>query len=346
MTTVLIILGLSILIIAHEIGHFISAKLFGMRVDEFGFGFPPRIAARKKGGTEYSLNWLPFGGFVKIAGENGPADPSISKEQASEFGKKIFWGEPAWKRAIVLVAGVTANFIFGWIFLSAALFLGTPQAIVVTGVSSNSPASAVGIKEGDILRGFDSAENFTKYVSQNKGKESDFKVLRGGDRIDLKIMPRINPPQGEGSLGITFVETGEPSYPFLSAIWEGLKRSSMVTVLIVQSLITLIINLFTQGSIGMDIVGPVGIITIAQHTQEIGLAYLLQLLSLISLNLAIVNLIPFPALDGGRVLFLMVEKIKGSPIPKRFEMVANGIGFLLLLVLMVFVTVRDIGRLF
>jgi regulator of sigma E protease len=342
--TLIVIIGLSLLILGHELGHFLAAKAFGLRVDEFGFGFPPRMFAwRRKGSeTEYSLNWLPFGGFVKIAGENPESDADTSIEDK----KRLFYHQPAWKRVIVLVAGVVMNFLLGWWFLTATLMLGTPAAVMVAGVVPNSPAEMAGFRAGDVIKGFTTTNEFVAFINMNRGTPISIRTARGEGEKAIAVTPRVNPPAGEGALGVELAETGAAPQGFGSALWEGLQRATYVITLTFQALGDLFANLFSQGKVPHDIVGPIGIVAVAQRAGSLGIAYLLELLSLISLNLAVINLIPFPALDGGRVLFTIVEKIKGSPVPRRFEGVVNGVGFVLLLALMVLVTVRDVGRMF
>ncbi|MBM3257513.1 MAG: site-2 protease family protein [Candidatus Liptonbacteria bacterium] len=346
--TIIVIVGLSLLIVGHELGHFGVAKFFKMRVDEFGIGFPPRLWAKKKRETEYSFNWLPFGGFVKIAGE----DPEKAEEQvasgqvASSEKDCLFSFRPAWQRFLVIVAGVVANFILGWWLLSIALMIGTPSAVVVAGVDAGSPAAQAGIAAGDVIKEFRTAEEFINYVNQNKGKAIELQALKGSGEKVIRVTPRENPPPGEGAIGVQLAEAGEAPHGFFSALWEGLMRAGLIIGLTFQAVWEMLRSLVMQGSVSADVVGPLGIVSVAQRTSEIGFAYLLQLLSLISLNLAVINLIPFPALDGGRLLLIFVEKIKGSPIPRRVEGFINGIGFVLLLILMVVVTVRDVIRLF
>ncbi len=341
--TLIVIVGLSVLILGHELGHFAASKLFGLRVDEFGFGFPPRIGARKWGETEYSLNWLPFGGFVKIAGENPEENAAPPSE---EERKRLFHFQPAWKRVVVLVAGVAVNFLLGWWLLTATLMIGTSPAVMIAGVSSNSPAEAAGLRTGDIIRGFATTDEFIAFVSASRGTLVSIRTVRGDGEKIFELTPRVNPPAGEGALGVQLAETGVSPMGFGSALWEGLKSSVYVIGLTFQALGDLLRSLLLQGQVPGDIVGPLGIVAVAQRTGSLGIAYLFELLSLISLNLAVINLIPFPALDGGRVLFTAIEKIKGSPIPRHIEGMVNGAGFVLLLVLMVLVTVRDVVRWF
>ncbi len=351
--TIIVIVGLSVLILGHELGHFAAAKLFGLRVDEFGFGFPPRMWAwrrkgnetlrRTQGETEYSLNWLPFGGFVKIAGEN-PEENAVPPSKEEQ--KRLFHFQPAWKRVVVLVAGVAVNFLLGWWLLTATLMLGTPSAVMIAGVSPNSPADAAGLRAGDVINGFATTDEFIAFVSANRGTSVAIRTVRGDGEKTFEFTPRVNPPAGEGALGVQLAGTGAPPMGFGSALWEGLKSSVYVIGLTFQALGDLLRSLLSQGQVPGDIVGPLGIVAVAQRTGSLGIAYLFELLSLISLNLAVINLIPFPALDGGRVLFTAIEKIKGSPIPRRIEGTVNGVGFVLLLALMVLVTVRDVVRWF
>ncbi len=357
-SALIIVIGLSLLIVGHELAHFTVAKLFHIRVDEFGFGFPPRILAwRRKGDeTEYSINWLPFGGFVKIAGENLENDKErgIPKNsitgKASDMGEvergRLFYFRPVWQRFCVIAAGVVANFILGWFLLSLVLTVGVPSAVVITGVAAGSPAAQAGLSSGDVFRGFSTADSFITYVDAYRGVPVNFRILLPNGEKTIQIIPRVNPPQGQGALGVELTETGEPPMSLSTALGQGFRQSILLVGLTFQALWDMSRNFFVYGSVPSDVVGPLGIISIAGRSSQIGFIYLFRLLSLISLNLAVINLIPFPALDGGRLLFIIIEKIKGSPIPKKVESVVNSFGFVLLLVLMVLVTVRDIVRIF
>jgi regulator of sigma E protease len=348
LTAIFVIIGLSLLILGHEAGHFFVAKLFKLRVDEFGFGFPPRMLAKRKGETEYSLNWLPFGGFVKIAGENDRLNGGLGKLKSlpEEEKNRLFCFQSWWKRSVVLLAGVAVNFLLGWFLISAVLMIGTPRALVISQVQQNSPAAKIGLLEGDVIRNYVSADEFIKYINQNRGEQIILEVRRGGEDLNLSIVPRINVPPGEGALGIALAEVGEGRKGFFPAIAAGLKQSALICRLVLTALYQLVKNLFLHGSLLQGIVGPVGIFSVAQETGHIGLIYLVQLVSLISLNLAVVNLIPFPALDGGRFFLILIEKIKGSPVSYRTETIVNSLGFAFLLFLMALLTIRDVGRLF
>ncbi len=368
---IFVIIFLSVLILVHELGHFLTAKKFGLLVEEFGFGLPPRIWGKKIGETIYSINALPFGGFVKIYGEDKEDKIAENKEAETilieKEGLEIDNGEIStgaisetiiietnrgrsfgslfiWKRAIVLAAGVIMNFLFGWLIISIILSMGVPQSIVITEIFKDTPAETAGLMAGDIVLGM-SADDFIKFTNDNKGKEITIKVKRNGVEKEIKATPRINPPVGEGALGIGLIESGAPSQNFFYALWDGLKMSFEIIKLIFVSLFNLIIGVFSGNKVSLEQVsGPVGIIKITAQASGLGIAYLLQLLALVSLNLAVINIFPFPALDGGRLLFLLIEKIKGSPLPAKFENYANAAGMALLLTLMVLITIRDIVR--
>lgn len=332
-----VIVFLSILILVHELGHFWAAKKFGLLVEEFGFGLPPKLWRKKIGETTYSLNALPFGGFVKIFGEDGDVLTGEIKDKSRNF---VFL--PAWKKFIVLVAGVFMNFLLGWLVISIVLAIGTPPAVFVADVAKDSPAQAAGISANDRISGFTKIEDFISFVDQNRGKEILLKITAPGGEKEVKITPRINPPAGQGALGVSLVEGGMAKSGVLESIWEGLKLSGRVFATIFVALFGLI-KTAVLGQAGLEgVTGPVGIVRITAQAGSMGFVYLLQLLAVISLNLAAINIFPFPALDGGRILFLLIEKIKGSPLPRKFERYANLAGLIFLLLLLVFITIKDI----
>jgi len=360
---ILAIIGLSLLILGHEAGHFFAAKLFGLKVDEFGFGFPPRMFAwrprktrgnrgepvrQAQGETEYSLNWLPFGGFVRIAGENDGMVAKMESEGAvGEADKKrLFYFQAAWKKFLIVAAGVATNFVIGWFLLSVILMVGTPKILVVGEVQKNSPAEQTGLLAGDIIKGFTDAKSFVDFTNLHRGQPTPFTVMRDGRDLSFTITPRVKTEPNEGAIGVLLAEGGEPRQGFFASIWEGLKRALWICGLTITALYNLVKNLAFRGSLLEGVVGPVGIFSVAQEAGRVGIIYLVQLASLISLNLAVVNLIPFPALDGGRLLLVAIEKIKKSPIPWKAEAWVNAFGFALLIALMALLTVRDVGRFF
>lgn len=354
---ILVIVGLSLLILGHEAGHFFVAKLFGLKVDEFGIGFPPRMASRTFGETEYSINWLPFGGFVRISGERGefegvspdpgsPGSAATQTEASATDKKRLFYSQPAWKRSLIVLAGVFMNFILGWLLISAVLAVGVPQTLVISATESGSPAAAAGLQSGDVIKGYTDAQSFIDYVDANEGRPITFTVIRNDKDISVTATPRADIPAGQGALGVALEEGGAARENLFNALWDGLQDAAVISWLTLLAFGQLIAQIFTHASIPTDVVGPVGIFSIAEETGQIGLAYLLQFIGIISINLMIVNCIPFPALDGGRFLMIVIEKIKGSAMPYKVEAWINGVGFALLLLLMVALTVRDIHGLF
>lgn len=360
-TIITFIIILSIIVFVHELGHFVMAKKAGIRVDEFGFGFPPRIFGIKKGETIYSLNLLPIGGFVKIHGEDGKKGNDPDKERA-------FYSKPAWIRSIILIAGVAMNFLLAAILFSAAYWIGLPAAIdgdivgdvsrekiQIVEVAENSPALTAGIKIGDTINSFKiNGETFSflkiseiqNFISQHKGEEMTFVINRGDETIEEKIIPRENYPENEGPLGIGMVKTGLLSYPWYKALYKGFVTTVKLTGFIAVALATIIWQLITEGSLAMEIAGPVGIFNLTGDAAKLGLIYVIQLAAILNIHLAIINILPFPALDGGRLLFIGIEKIKGSPVSGKVEGMIHLAGFIVLILLLVAITWHDIVKLF
>ena len=347
-TLLIFILILGILVLVHEFGHFIVAKKSGLTVEEFGFGFPPRIFSFKVNETVYSINLLPLGGYVKILGEDGGETNS----------PKSFSSKSAGIRSLITAAGVMMNFALGALLLIIGFYIGLPQVvneenkaiaknvqIQIIAISNNSPAEKANLKLGDSIEGFGEISIFQDFINQNKEKEISLKIKRGEDYLDIKAVPRANPPEREGALGIALAKTGLISYPWYQSVWLGIKSSFIITWEIIKGFFGLIKNLITVGKIPQEIAGPVGIAILAGQATALGFVYLLQLVALISLNLAVLNLIPFPALDGGRLLFLGIEKIKGSKVNPKIENVIHSVGIVLLLALVVLITYRDILKL-
>jgi len=344
LSIIIVVVGLSLLILVHEAGHFFTAKFFNLKIEEFGFGMPPRAIGKKIGETIYSLNWLPFGGFVKIYGEEGAGKTETGK--TSSDAERSFYFQVPWKRAVIVVAGVVMNFVVGWLLLSAVFMIGSPDGVIITAVGDNSPAKIAGLEMGDRIMGFgNSSDAFAKYIDGAKGQEINLNVIKGGKETTVKITPRISPPEGEGPLGVT-LDNGGQRDGFLEGLKDGFLASIYIIKMVFLGLGSLIAGLFHGNADLSGVVGPVGIFKIAIQAGGIGIVYLLQLVALISVNLAVINIMPFPALDGGRFLFIIIEKIKGSPLPQKFEQWANSIGFAFLLLLIFAITARDIVHLF
>ncbi len=327
MTELIVFVGLILLVLVHELGHFAAAKAFGMYVEEFGIGFPPRLFSRKRGETRYSLNLIPLGGFVKLHGE-------LDGTQSRSFMR-----EKAWKRAIVLVAGVVMNFIAGSLIFSAVLWMGVPPAVFISDVTPISPAARAGLMRGDIIDGWTDPNAFMAYIKKNKGKMINLSVTRNGVLEKVTVMPRVYAPKGEGALGVNLVGGGAISAGF----WDGLKGGFVMAYGTVWSIIMGLEAIVNEPE---AIVGPIGIFRVAAGAGAIGFAYVLQLLAVISLNLAVLNLLPIPALDGGRLVFLLIEKIRRKQFSPKFEMRVQGLSFVFLLLLIVAVTIKDIVGLF
>lgn len=329
LSIIFVIIGLSLIIIIHELGHFLVARFFNLYIEEFGIGFPPRVAGRFFGETLYSLNLIPLGGFVKIYGENLQ---SLSQDR---HPSRSFAHQKAWKRALIIVAGVVMNFIFGWLLISAVLFIGSPSVIFIDQVAQDSPAASVGLEAGDIVLGYENAAKFVDHINANKGREIVIAVRRDSQDLTLRLTPRLNPPAGQGALGIAFHDAGLPKHDFFSAIGQGFSASIRIVAAVFIGLYQAI---FTPD----QILGPVGIFGVAINTGQQGLIFLFQFLGLISLNLVVLNILPIPALDGGRLLFIIIEKIRGQRFSPKFEMRANAIGFAALLALILLITIKDV----
>ncbi len=365
MITILIVIAtLALLILIHEFGHFLSAKLAGLKVEEFGFGFPPRLFGKKIRETIYSLNLIPFGGFVKIYGESeeaGPTSDTLDKERNFAF-------KSVGARSMIVLAGTLANFIFGWILISLIFFSGSPTLaddnnrhqlqdikVVISMVAQNSPAELTGLKPNDRILEVKTSndllvvkelDSFIKFIEKHKGEKIIFTISRGKQVLDIEVASRVNPPKNEGSTGIALAEIGLLKLPLLKSLTSGLAFSSEVTVTILETLGGIIKKIFIGAPLGETVVGPVGIVGIVAQGVNLGLVYVFRLIALISLNLAILNILPFPALDGGKLVFLGIEKIKGSPVSKKVEQVTHAAGFAFLILIMVIVTARDIMRIF
>ena len=347
-TLLIFILILGILVLVHEWGHFIVAKKSGLTVEEFGFGFPPRIFSFKINETLYSINLLPLGGFVKILGENDGEAGNL----------KSFASKSVGIRSLITFAGVAMNFMTGALILIIGFYIGLPQVIneeneavakniqiQIVAIAHDSPAEKANLKLGDSIENFSEISIFQDFIGKNKGKEINLKIKRGEDYLEIKTVPRINPSEGEGALGIALAKTGLVSYPWYQSVWLGIKSSFIITWEIIKGFFELIKNLLVFQKIPQEVAGPVGIAVLAGQAINLGFIYLLQLVALISLNLAVLNLIPFPALDGGRLLFLGIEKIKGSKVNPKIENAIHSIGIALLLALVVLITYRDILKL-
>lgn len=350
---------MGVLVLVHEYGHFIMARREGMKVEEFGFGFPPRLFSIKKGETIYSINWIPFGGFVKIMGEDGEL-----REVEGSFGSK-----PISARLKVIVAGVTMNLLFAVFLLILGNFFGLriglfdeeliknarDKKVQIVEVVAGSPAEKAGLKVLDEIFGFlyknqeirtEMVEEVQNFTGQHKGEKITILIRRGTEITPTQIEPRVNPPPGEGSMGIAMALTGIVSYPWYEAIWRGAYDTYIISANTVYGYGILLKSLFLKGKLIAEVSGPIGIAGITGQAAKVGFSYLMQFVAMISINLAILNIAPLPALDGGRLVFLIVEKMRGKPMNKKIETMVNGVGFALLITLMIYVTIKDIAKFF
>jgi len=309
------------------------------------------------GSTIYSINWLPIGGFVKIKGENGDGE-----NEADSFATKKIW-----QRVVILSAGVIMNVVLAWFIFSLGYMIGLPQATVELGpraivseqrvavidILPGSPAETAGLKQGDLISKIDgeavaTEQDVQALIGTRGGQETELTLDDNGEFKILKVTPVVNLEGAEGRavIGVSIMAAGTVRYPFFDSIWEGAKTTSWTLKEIFVAFGGLIGSLFQGQSVAGDFAGPVGIANITGQAARLGLIYLLQLTALLSLNLAVINILPFPALDGGRILFLIIERIKGKPVRRDFEAITHNIGFMLLIALIIFITYKDIVKLF
>ncbi len=340
--TVLAFLGvLALVIIAHELGHFVTAKARGVKVEEFGLGYPPRLLSFKRGETRYSLNALPLGGFVKMAGEE---DPQVERSLASKG---------VGTRLLVLGAGSLMNFLLPFLLISIALMI--PHSVfigkvVVEDIAPNSPAAAAGITAGDTIisvndKEINNSADLSRYIQLNLGKEIAVLVEhQDATEEEFRLIPRWEPPEGEGSIGVTIstldlAETRQ-SEPFWRAIPMGISQTFETLVLFKNAILGLFI-----GAVSLEIGGPVAIAEITGQAARAGVSPLLQFTAFLSINLAIINILPLPALDGGRIAFVLLEWLRrGKRISPKREGLVHLVGFIMLLAFMLAVTIQDIIR--
>lgn len=362
MSLILFLIILSALVIVHELGHLGVAKFFGIRVDEFGLGYPPKAKKlfRWKG-TDFTINWLPFGGFVKIFGENY----AEGEDKSSRTSSDSFQHKNRGIQAAVLVAGVVGNFLFAWLLISIGFISGVPAPAgldlpvkdpqtVITMVLPGSPADESGLKTGDAIvslsRGTQSTSELSPETASQFITESfsaiNFTVKRG-DEISIKaVTPKSGIIGERPGVGISMETVGTVELPVHQAVWQGLKTASLLTLATAEALGSFIWQAIGGRADLSSVTGPVGLVGMVGDVSELGLGYLLTFTALISINLCIINLLPFPALDGGRLLFVGIEALTRRSIPPRVFNSLNAAGFALLIFLMILVTINDVGNIF
>lgn len=355
MSILIFFLVLFVLILVHEWGHFIVAKKTGMRVDEFGIGFPPKLFGVKKGETEYTFNALPIGGFVRIWGENG---------SDTADGDRAFGARPKWAQALVLVAGVVMNVLFAWLLFSVTYMIGVPTTVdettagpdaelVIVQTLPDSPAAVIpagavitgAVAGGDMVLLDVTPAGFSEFVTTVAPESIEVTYELAGEEMAATIVPEQGLVEDQPEryvVGASLALVEDQSMSFFAALqtgavstWEGLQA---ITV----GLFSLISQIFTGTADFTQVAGPVGIVGMVDDAAAFGITALLTFTAIISLNLAVINLLPFPALDGGRLVFVAIEAVTGKDIPAEWAGRINLVGFALLLLLMVLVTYNDI----
>jgi len=353
-TVLIFILILGVLVFSHELGHFLMAKRAGVKVLEFGFGFPPKIFGKKYHGTIYSINAIPLGGFVKIFGEEGEGQ-----------GKKdSFISRSAWQRFIILATGVLFNLILAVIILSIYFWMGGPTIAsdpteytdsakttyetLVWEAEEGSPANKAGIIRGDVILGInrEKVSDFSlvqNIVKNNPNQLIKLEVSRQEEEKNFEI--KLADKDGQGFLGVRAVENYTSAHyswwkvPYIAAA-ETLK----IIWVIISVLGLYLKNLIFKAQAPSDLAGPVGIFILTREAIKLGLEEVLRFVALLSINLAIINILPLPALDGGRILFIIIEKIRGKKVTPKIENTVHTIGFAALILLIILITYQDVVK--
>jgi regulator of sigma E protease len=368
LTIIIFLLILTVLVLIHELGHFIVTKKLGIKVEEFGFGFPPRVFSRKIGETLYSFNLLPIGGFVKLYGEDeagaGKLKPSASGDlPAGRQGKpsadlnRAFFARPIWQRALVVVAGVVMNFALAVVIISYLFAVpGVPTVsdkVLISNVVKGSPAQISGFKEGEIILSIDGKRvtNPSGVVSETRkrlGEKVTFKLEDPATKSTREVIvtPRRDFPKDQGPVGISIAQAvSVKKYPWYQAPFLGTKEVLKDSALIVMGLGTVISDIFTKAEVPAGVAGPVGIAQVTGKFVDSGINAVLSFVALLSLNLAVLNILPIPALDGGRFFFILVEAVTRRKVNARFEAYAHAVGIAILLALIAVITIHDFIRL-
>ena len=355
---VVFILVFSIVVFAHELGHLYFAKKMGVLVEEFGFGLPPRIWGKKRNGTMYSINLIPFGGFVKLYGEGEGFD----KDPQAFINKK------PWQKLLIVTGGVMMNFLLGWVVLIIGFWLAMPplvtlpeqysgavksvdSKVIVAEVLADSPAQKAGLLQGDYIISIDQVKvNLPSQIKEllqiDTTRLANLLRERDGQQQELAVKPIVRDDGVE--MGVLLDrEISRVHYVWWLVPWVALKETGRVLLIVVISIAGLLKQIFTTASLPADLSGPVGIARVTADVVKLGALRVLQFVIFLSINLGVINLVPFPALDGGRAVFAVVEWIrKGKKVSTRIENAVNTIGFVLLLSLLVVVTYKDILKLF
>jgi regulator of sigma E protease len=359
---------LVVLVLVHELGHFIVAKRAGITVQEFGVGFPPRIGSVVWHGTRYSVNWIPLGGFVKMLGEDGDVEADkmrkrgLSEAAVDKAMEGAFNRKPIWIRIVVLVAGVAMNFLLAAILFAVALSLPGSEGrgpLTITEIQAGSPAVVAGLQVGDVIlsadaRTFEVSRDLTAYVRSRAGHVVDLAVRRGGRQIDVPVTPRAltdaEEAKGMGAVGFSyepdrFVEVPPSASSPVEAAWEGVTAAGDLALKIPGGLASAVAGLLGLGPDAGTAVGPIGIASETGRVLRAPLVSQLIFVGILSVNLAVLNVLPFPPLDGGRIAVVVIEAVRRRRLPAEREALVYLTGFMVLILLVILISIRDVANL-
>ncbi len=347
---------LSVLVLVHELGHFLAAKRSGVKVEEFALGFPPTLYSHKKGETNYMVNLIPFGGYVKMFGEDGT---NVKAKDSFAFKK---W----YIKVFIVSAGVIMNLVLGAVLLAIVFMMGLP--VLTDDVNRDYPYASVQtelviyqmpddhilgptLMQGDKILTVNnvqvsSIDNFKSTIQAFEDKPYQMTIMRDADKMDIEAVSSFNEEKGEWQIGLDLIEGNIVTYPFYLAIPMGILEMFRMLWLMIVSLFYIVYDLVVSQSAPSQIAGPVGIYKLTAQASQMGIAYLLQMMAILSVNLAIINFLPIPALDGGRILFIIGERVFGKKISPYTENIVHLIGFVAILAILVLVTIGDVQKFF
>ena len=357
MDLVIFLVALSILVLVHELGHLLAAKKVGVKVEEFGLGLPPRIVGKKIGETVYSLNWLPIGGFCRLLGEDSTVETENEIKTKLEMKDKSrsFEYKKPWQKWIIVLGGVVMNLVLAVVVFSVVYaIVGVPvetDKVSIVGVSANSPAEKAGLKEDWVVlkvndRVVTKSDELVDEVGKNKGGEVYLTIEGQEERV--KVAVRAEAPEGEGSMGVAVsnMKTEKISWYRLDrGIVAGFKEAYFWGKIIVEG-VTKMLGGLAVGRPPKDVSGPIGMYQATSFiNKNQGILAVVHFFGIVSVNLAVVNILPFPALDGGRIMFVLYEMMTRKKANPKLEATINNLGMMMLLLLMLLTTVGDIKRL-